>query len=206
MPEYLESIGDRFGRLILIERIPPNGNRKYKYKCKCDCGNILIVFTYNLKNGNTSSCGCLQKERASRSSSTHGMSKTKIYDIWLNMRRRCFDESNISFHNYVERGISICTRWNEFNNFFEDMGIPPKGMTLERKNNNAGYSKENCIWADRRTQANNRRSSKIIEFNNKSMTQIQWDRELNLREGQIHDRLSRGWTIERALTTPRKGF
>ena len=131
------------------------------------------------------------------------MSRTPIHNNWWSMIQRCHNPKVKAYADYGARGISVCERWHTFENFLEDMGIPDDGMTLERKKNDLGYSKENCVWATKTTQANNRRSSKIIEFNGASRTQAEWEDEFGLRKGQIYDRLSKGWSIERALLTPR---
>ncbi len=97
-------------------------------------------------------------------------------------------------------------QWHVFENFWHDMGDPPKGMTLDRKDNDLGYSKKNCQWATRRVQANNRRSSKFITFHGKTKTQAEWERALGLKPGVLWQRLNRGWSIEMALTSDLGGF
>jgi hypothetical protein len=91
----------------------------------------------------------------------HGWAGTSTYHIWLAMRGRCLTESNPAFKDYGERGIAICERWGIFSNFLDDMGERPGKMTLERRNNNKGYSKQNCKWADRFSQNRNSRNTKL---------------------------------------------
>lgn len=198
-------VGERFERLV-VTGAPVSKNWVLFYPCKCDCGNETLVRSQLLREGRTKSCGCLSRETRGDQSRRHGMSRTPIHGVWLAMRRRCEDPKVRPFKDYGARGISVCDRWQVFENFLEDMGIPEKGMSLERKENDLGYSKSNCIWASKTDQANNRRSSKVIEFADKSLTQAEWERKLGLRPGRIYGRLAKGWTVERALTTPDMGM
>lgn len=199
----IELTGKKFGRLLVLEQYPTL-TYQLKYRCLCDCGNVRIVGAQNLRIGMTQSCGCIQRERASSASLVHGFSHTPVHNVWSHMKRRCSDEASPQYANYGGRGIKVCSRWDSFLNFLEDMGVPAEGMTLERIDNDGGYSKENCRWADKKDQANNRRSSRFIEFAGKRLTLAQWERENGLRAGQLHERLARGWSVEKALTSPRK--
>lgn len=120
------------------------------------------------------------------------------------MINRCTDTDNQAYESYGGRGIRVCERWLTFENFFADMGMPARGMTLDRRDNDGNYEPSNCRWASKQDQANNRRSNKFIEFRGKNQTQAQWERELGLRRGQIYDRLARGWSVESALALPRR--
>lgn len=139
--------------------------------------------------------------------STHGYAsgpkKSRIYITWLNMKSRCRNPNSTHYSDYGERGISVCDRWvNSFESFLEDMGIGKKGWTIERIRNNEGYHLFNCVWADRVTQANNRRSSVFLEFGGRKQTVAQWASERGIAMKTLHKRISDGWSVPEALTTP----
>lgn len=131
---------------------------------------------------------------------TRGRRHTKTYGAWMNMRTRCLNPKSTQARWYERRGLTICERWLAFENFLADMGQAPEGMTLERKDNNAGYSSENCVWDTPTNQANNRRSNRWITFNGTTLTLAQWARKTNLKHSTIGRRLKVGWSVERALT------
>lgn len=145
-------IGRRFGRLVVLARI----DRK-RYLCGCHCGNEVIVLNSNLYGGNTRSCGCLYWDTRGVGRLKHGKSHTPIHNIWHNMMQRCYNPRTNNWKDYGGRGIKVCYRWHRFENFYADMGDPPVGLTLDRKDNNKGYSKGNCRWASRSVQSRNRR-------------------------------------------------
>lgn len=164
------AIGDKFGRLTVIEEVFIL-NDKAKYTVRCDCGTEKVVDRVALISGATKSCGCLSAELSSqrKTNLTHGMSGTPIYNAWLSMRRRCYLEGSTGYENYGARGIKVCDSWLEsFENFYEDMGdIPYDGASIERKDVNKDYDLENCIWADKTTQCFNRR-----KFKNKTSSYV----------------------------------
>jgi hypothetical protein len=116
--------------------------------------------------GDTASCGCLRKEVTGLKRKTHGASRTRLYKAWLKMMERCFDPNNEAYDRYAGRGITVCERWKKFENFRDDLGEPPDPkLTLERIDNDAGYSPDNCCWATRSEQNRNRRNARRIMIN-----------------------------------------
>lgn len=161
-----DRVGQRIGRLLVIELAGTDARHAALWRCLCDCGNYTVVPSSNLNEQHTRSCGCLGLERrvaAMRAKNqTHGLSPRKYkpystYTVWANMLDRCRRITNPAYKNYGGRGITVCARWVKFENFLADMGERPKGLTLDRKNNDKGYSKRNCRWATWVEQQNNRR-------------------------------------------------
>lgn len=160
-------IGDKFGRWVVLENIGVRKEKTY-FKCLCICGNIKVVLGSHLSSNHSKSCGCLKKEQAI----IHGMYRTPEYNAWNAMIQRCTNPNNPAYKNYGGRGITVCTEWKDsFIAFFTDMGKRPERLTLERKNNNLGYSKENCIWDTRINQSRNQR---IWQKNRTGMRGIYW--------------------------------
>lgn len=127
---------------------------------------------------------------------------TVEYKAWLDLRYRCNNKNSSRYSKYGGRGISVCDRWEVFENFLEDMGERPDGMSIDRIDNDKGYSPENCKWSTSSEQACNRSSNTIISFNGISMTSAEWNRHLGGNDSLVYHRLKRGWSIEKALTTP----
>ena len=134
-------------------------------------------------------------------SKSHGKSGTPIYAIWRSMIQRCYDANSHAYHRYGGRGISVCDSWRTFEGFYADVGDRPIGKSLERKDVNGNYSPNNVIWADAKTQANNRRSNVLLEHNGKKQTMQQWCDELGLKIGTVWARINNyGYSVEKALT------
>lgn len=133
---------------------------------------------------------------------THGMSSTRVYRVWEGILQRTGNPNHHAYMRYGGRGIGC--EWSTFEEFFGDMGHPPSDRhSIERRNNNAGYSKSNCYWATAIQQANNKRNNEIIEFRGRRETLAEWGRITGLGH-EIYSRIRRGWSIERAITQPRR--
>lgn len=128
--------------------------------------------------------------------------KHPLYVIWGNMKQRCRNPKNTNFKHYGARGIKICERWNVFKNFAMDMGDRPEGATIERINNDGDYSPDNCRWASRPEQSNNRRPCIFVSVNGESKNLTQLAKEIGGNRSLIHGRMARGWTLEEAISTP----
>jgi len=137
---------------------------------------------------------------------THGMSGTPEYQAWIDIKHRCFNPNHKRYSDYGGRGISMCDRWLNFENFLADMGSRPTAKhSLDRINNNGDYSLENCRWATKAEQANNRRSNRLITIEDVTLTIAQWAKKMGFGESVIWHRLKMGWSEYDAVMTPING-
>lgn len=183
---------------------------KRQWICYCDCGIARCIRAGDLIFGRVISCGCLLREKTierNKAAATHGLSRTPIYQCWNGMIQRCTNEKAPSWMDYGGRGISVCPRWlNSFEDFHADMGdIPGPGWTIERKDVNGNYEPDNCCWATKREQANNRRNSRIYTYKDSKGSLSMLARQFGMAIPTLEYRMAAGWTIEQAIETPTKG-
>lgn len=198
--------GDRFGRLVILDIVLDRKSRVYRCLCRCDCGIEGRFQLSNIRRGATRSCGCYRREVTAARDTVHAMFGTPTYRAWTNMRRRCRDTSSVSWPSYGARGITVCPEWeSSFRAFFEDMGLRPEGTTLDRRDVNKNYCKENCRWASRLVQARNKTNNRYMECDGERLTITEWASRLGCDASTIHMRIKLGWTTERAVKTPVRG-
>lgn len=204
--EHKYKPGDKVGRLTLTSRFlrytRSGGQACWRYRCKC--GKIGIVHQTNLITGATRSCGCLQRERARFTKTVHGESdKTPEWVAWMGMTQRCENKNSPQYKDYGGRGIRVCRRWRaSYSAFLLDVGRRPSpSHTLNRKNNNKGYSPRNVNWATWREQNNNRRTNLFFRLDGSKKTAMEWARLYGIKPALVYKRLKRGWTIEESLLT-----
>lgn len=168
--EYQDLTGMRFNRLTVIKLLERTSKRKYIWLCKCDCGNEIKVSSEHLKSNHTRSCGCLNRERISSVNYKNGLCRTKLYYTYCNMCNRCNRKDNYEYLDYGGRGISVCKELLGENGFvkFAEWALSSgykEEFTLDRIDNEKGYSPENCRWVDRFIQGNNKRNNRFIKIN-----------------------------------------
>ncbi len=191
-------VGERYGRLVIIRQaesyISPGGSWQTVWECKCDCGKIKNVRKCALINGLTNSCGCLNAERRT----THGQSRTAIYERWLDMTRRCNNPSAHNYKHYGARGIKVCKRWKKFENFLRDMGLPPSSRhSIDRINNDGDYEPENCRWATQKQQTRNTRKNVFLVWNGERRCVAEWAEILKINPRTIYSRIRYGFPVAR---------
>ena len=168
MPKKIDMTGRVIGRLLVIEECGRDSRGRALWRCRCECGNEVIVRGDSLRNENTTSCGCYQRERSVEANTTHGMCKTHLYYVWRDMLRRVGVTKGASEeekHNYQDRGIKVCDEWLVFENF-RDWALShgySDGLEIDRKDNDKGYCPENCRWVTPKENTNNRRNTTRLE-------------------------------------------
>lgn len=169
--------------------------------CQCDCGTQVEVIGSHLRSGHTLSCGCNRTTIMA-----NGHYHERLYRIWYGMINRCTNPERSNFKWYGGRGISVCKAWQKYEGFrnwalkngYSDMG------TIDRINPDENYCPENCQWVDMKTQANNRRSNRIIQYKNNSYTATQFAEKVGLSKSTVFNRLNLGWSPSRIASTPER--
>ena len=198
MARFKDLTGQTFGRLTAINYVDTYKEHA-RWLCQCSCGGTVIVPAYQLRRGNTKSCGCILREMTTK----HGMFGTATYNTWCSMIQRCFNSSYHGFNDYGGRGITVCERWStSFENFVADMGVRPPETSIDRIDVNGNYEPENCRWASRSVQSINQRRNKTITYNGETMTCGQWSLRLGGDRTIVTKRIQAGWSEEEAITKP----
>lgn len=199
MAKLRDLTGQRFTRLVVIERAENANCGRSMWRCRCDCGNEVCVIGQNLVRGRSRSCGCWFEDRK------HMESHTRLYRIWTGMKTRCGNPKHHEYYNYGGKGISVCDEWKDsfqaFHEWATESGYAD-GLTIDRIDNEKNYCPENCRWATYKQQANNRTQNHLVTYNGKTQNIAQWAEELGINRVTLQARINRyGWDIEKAMTT-----
>lgn len=187
----------------------PGGTRSATWFCDCQCGKKDIVKSARYLRSATDakkSCGCVHaakvREMLVLRNTTHGQTETRLYSIWSGMKRRCQNEHDAEYPNYGGRGIKVCPEWTEsFEAFARDVGEPPTAShTLDRRDTNGDYTKENCRWATPLQQNNNRRNTTMLTFQDRTQSLMEWSRELGIPRCTLRYRIRKGWAADKILS------
>lgn len=208
MPKAYELVGRFFYRLTVLSKLPSSKGVTH-WECKCTCGTIKSVRGSDLVNGKTKSCGCLNREVASRQGKlntrgpvTHGYSKTSTYSIWMGMRTRCNNPKALYFKDYGGRGITVCERWSKFENFLADMGERPGNLQIDREDNNGNYEPGNVRWVTCSVNGRNKRDTRFLTVDGVTKCLAEWAEVKKINAAVILKRILHGWSVENAVMQP----
>lgn len=202
MTRFKDISGQKFGRLTALYRLHKYHKKGTYWLCACECGNLVETTLNNLTMGHTKSCGCLNHDNLLKRNTTHGKANTKLYDVWLHMKSRCYNVNNKDYKHYGGRGIVVCDEWKDNFQAFYDWCINngyKDNLTIDRVDVNENYNPNNCRFADRKQQSRNRRNIKLYTINGETHCLSEWCEIYNLKFHTIQARLIRGWSIEKAL-------
>ena len=198
--KYKDRIGQKFGRLTIIEYKPQN--YRGRYICQCECETTKEVDCSQLIGGSVHSCGCLARELKSQRSvgnkysSKHNKSKTRLYQIWLDIKQRCYNPKQKVYKWYGGRNIIMCDEWLNSYETFEKWCVAngyEKDLTIDRINSNGNYEPTNCRWVDMKAQSRNRTGTILITHDGKTQCLKDWCIELNKNYPTIVGRIRNGW-------------
>jgi len=193
-PRTRDLTGVRFGKRTVVEYAGKDHHGHAQWACRCDCGKLSIARADALRRGSGDTCGC----RDSRF--IHGNPEHPSYITWKSMINRCCNPNHPNYKNYGGRGITICEAWRDFRRFAADMGERPTGYTIERTDNDGGYTPENCKWATCIEQHRNTRANRFIEYRGRKITVAELAEIAGLKHSTVTRRLNNGWSVEDAAT------
>lgn len=191
---YDDLTGRKFGSLTVISR-HGSENGEVIWNCRCKCGNMVRLSTGRLNSGSAKSCGCTNRNRLIEQNTTHGLSHTRLYEIWCGMKKRCFDENSIAYHNYGGRGITVCEEWRNNFQVFYDWSMANgyrDDLTIERKDVNGDYCPENCCWATNKEQSRNRRETIYYTLFGIKKPLIEWCEYAEIKNSRAYQRYRNG--------------
>ena len=209
MSNFIDLTGKRFGRLTVICRdediVRKNRKTRPTWRCKCDCGNVVTILGESLRRGLSSSCGCFRRDELSNRK-THGETDSRMYRVWCAIKARCLNKNTVAYKDYGARDITICDDWKSSYESFRDWALCngyQEKLSIDRIDNNQGYSPENCRWVDAKAQANNRRSNRIYEIDGETHNLTEWANLRGVNPKTLYSRMYSGMSFEEALNYKR---
>jgi hypothetical protein len=199
---FVDHSGKVFGFWTVKKFVGRAKHNQQIWLCKCACGTEKPVLICSLQKGSSASCGCKAIELRAQKRRTHGLSGTREYKSYVAMWARTRGEGG--HQKYVEKKITVCDRWKSFENFLEDMGPRPQGMSLDRIDNDKGYSPENCRWATHIQQMNNRSVNVTGVVLGEVLTITEAARKYGKHISGVRHRIRKGWSLEDAVLLPMK--
>ncbi len=194
----IDMTGKTYGRFTVESRAGWNDFGHPTWNCVCECGERRVINGADLRCGKYESCGCVRRK--------HGCSTHPLYNIWTGMIARCSDPDDEAYEGYGGRGIKVCDRWQDVAMFIEDMAQTySPGLTIDRRDNDGDYCKENCHWTTMAIQAKNRRDTRLLTHNGETLCASDWANKLGISKHTIYKRLDRGMSVEESLTKPVRG-
>jgi hypothetical protein len=215
MSKFIDMTGQRFGRLLVVEKNGVAKSGHALWLCKCDCGNSYIISSNQLKNG-TQSCGCLQRERAAESAKnrTHlsyhkklniGKEFHRLHQCYKDMLNRCYKTNNKSYKRYGGRGIKVCDEWKNDFYLFKEWALSngyADNLSIDRINVNGNYEPDNCRWITTKEQNNNRSNNRIVKYCGETLTLHELSERHDIAYKTLWSRIKAGWSVASAVETP----
>lgn len=203
MGNLIDISGEKFNKLTAIKPSKRYKSGNVIWLCRCECGKECEVSGYLLRSGRQKSCGCSASERMTKLNKKHEGYGTRLYEIWRQMHRRCYGESSKAYKDYGGRGITICKEWKDdfsaFRTWAEGNGYT-EALTIDRIDVNGNYEPNNCRWANKKTQANNRRNNRRVEYGGQSHTISEWADLLGVEQKHLRYLLNKnGWDLNKAI-------
>ena len=209
MARMKDITGQRFGSLIAIEHAGFSQGLAHVaiWKCRCDCGREQLAYVTKLRSGSTSSCKECGYKRISEARKAQGRPLHKpTYNSWKSMRARCTNPESPDYALYGGRGIKVCERWLDFEEFAHDMGTRPDGTSLDRVDTDGNYEPSNCRWSTPLEQANNKRTNVLVEWEGEKMTMAEFGRRIGMDRRLVRYYIMvRGMTPDHVITVTKKG-
>lgn len=202
MKKYEEMIGKKFGHLTVIGVSSRTDKYGHKYlDCKCDCGNFKTIVMHHIISGASQSCGCGVSKSTIKRNTTHGGTGTRLYTIWLSMRKRCTNSKEKDYQYYGAKGIKISSEWSTFDTF-RDWSLShgyDDSLTIDRIDVNGDYCPSNCRWITFAEQCRNRTNNRQVTINGEAKLITDWIKESPVSMTTVYDRMRKGWPVEDAL-------